>query len=572
VAWKLAHRSRFAADAPLIQHGILRLIAEPPQIEPSLLAHFLKLDEQIVRFILGHDNLDSRLSRFTRVVTPDCTLADLAIDEEMRQQVRRLAVAATKNRRPLRLCFRGVTRADRRRAAEALAGELGVRVVCADLPRMLASELNFEHTIDLLFREVWFKDAILYLDGVDAFMGPDRELAARALVAKLATDAGVTILGSPGSWRIEPEMASGLGLIAIDLSPGFEGRLAAWRSSLDGAGIVVAACDVEVLADRFKLTPVLVDEAIRMAQQGALARASGTVAASDLFAGARAQCSQDLARLARKIEPRHCWSDLVLPDDTLAQLGEIVQMVARRRRVMDDWGFGRKLSLGKGVTALFSGPSGTGKTLAAEILAGELGLELYKIDLSGVVSKYIGETEKNLDRVFAAAENASAILFFDEADALFGKRSEVRDSHDRYANVEISYLLQKMEEYEGIAILATNLRANLDEAFMRRLAFVVHCPFPDEMSRRRIWDAIWPADLPRAADIDTAILAREFRLSGGHIRNIALRAAFLAADDGAIVDMRHVLHAVRREYQKLGKVLSGGEVSCGAKRPLPVRR
>ena len=223
-------------------------------------------------------------------------------------------------------------------------------------------------------------------------------------------------------------------------------------------------------------------------------------------------------------------------------------------------GFYHKLSLGKGVTALFAGPSGTGKTMAAEIIANELGLDLYKIDLSGVVSKYIGETEKNLDRIFAAAENANAILFFDEADALFGKRSEVRDSHDRYANIEISYLLQKMEEYEGIAILATNLRQNLDESFVRRLAFTVHFPFPDEDSRRRIWAGIWPARTPLAPETDMDRLARRFKLSGGNIKNVALAAAFLAAGDGNLVTMEHLIHATRREYQKMGKVLSKTEL------------
>ena len=201
------------------------------------------------------------------------------------------------------------------------------------------------------------------------------------------------------------------------------------------------------------------------------------------------------------------------------------------------WGFGRKLAQGKGVTALFAGPSGTGKTMAAEVIAGELGLDLYKIDLAGVVSKYIGETEKNLDRIFAAAEDANAILFFDEADALFGKRSEVRDAHDRYANIEIAYLLQKMEEYDGVAILATNLRSNLDEAFVRRLAFTVHFPFPDEADRRRIWRGIWPAATPLAADVDLDFLAAQFKLSGGNIKNIALAAAFLAAADGRPVAM-----------------------------------
>jgi SpoVK/Ycf46/Vps4 family AAA+-type ATPase len=228
--------------------------------------------------------------------------------------------------------------------------------------------------------------------------------------------------------------------------------------------------------------------------------------------------------------------------------------------VLSDWGFGAKLSLGKGVNALFAGPSGPGKTMATEIIASELGLDLYKIDLSGVVSKYIGETERNLDRVFSAAEDANAILFFDEADALFGKRSEVRDSHDRYANIEISYLLQKMEEYEGLAILATNLKANLDEAFTRRLAFTIHFPFPDEASRLRIWRGIWPASMSLDSGVDLEFLARQFKLSGGNIKNIALSAAFLAAESNTLVTMSHLLHATGREFQKLGKPLGGDQL------------
>jgi SpoVK/Ycf46/Vps4 family AAA+-type ATPase len=193
--------------------------------------------------------------------------------------------------------------------------------------------------------------------------------------------------------------------------------------------------------------------------------------------------------------------------------------------------------------------------MAAEVIAGDLGLDLYTIDLSGVVSKYVGETEKNLDRIFTAAENANAILFFDEADALFGKRSVVRDSHDRYANIEISYLLQKMEQYEGVAILATNLGQNLDEAFIRRLAFTVNFPFPDEESRRRIWQGIWPKDISLSRDIDLAFLASQYKLSGGEIRNIALSAAFLATSNGGVMKMEHLLHAAQREYQKMGKSL-----------------
>jgi SpoVK/Ycf46/Vps4 family AAA+-type ATPase len=287
------------------------------------------------------------------------------------------------------------------------------------------------------------------------------------------------------------------------------------------------------------------------AAERAHATASATV--EDLFAGARSQSGDSLAALAHRIEPRYTWEDLVLPSDCVAQLHEICQRVAHRHRVLGAWGFDRKLSLGKGVNALFAGPPGTGKTMAAEVIASELRLDLYRIDLAGVVSKYIGETEKNLDRVFSAAESANAILFFDEADALFGKRSEVRDSHDRYANLEISYLLQKMEQHEGIAILATNLRQNLDDAFVRRIAFTVHFPFPDESSRRLIWEQIWPPETPLADDVDFDVMARQFRLSGGNIKNIALASAFLAAGDGGRVTMGHLRQATRREHQKMGK-------------------
>jgi SpoVK/Ycf46/Vps4 family AAA+-type ATPase len=227
--------------------------------------------------------------------------------------------------------------------------------------------------------------------------------------------------------------------------------------------------------------------------------------------------------------------------------------------VYHEWGFDHKLSLGKGLNALFAGPSGTGKTMAAEIIAGELGLDLYKIGLSGVISKYIGETEKNLSRIFSEAETSNAILFFDEADALFGKRSEVRDSHDRYANIEISYLLQKMEEYEGVVILATNLRKNMDDAFVRRMHFTVEFPFPGERERQRIWGRIWPENAPRCQDLDLGFMAHQFELAGGNIRNIALAAAFQAAADGGAVSMAHLVYATRREYQKMGKIIVDSE-------------
>jgi SpoVK/Ycf46/Vps4 family AAA+-type ATPase len=262
--------------------------------------------------------------------------------------------------------------------------------------------------------------------------------------------------------------------------------------------------------------------------------------------------------LAQRIEPVADWDDLVLPEAQRLLLREIASHVRQRTTVYGTWGFSTKGARGLGISALFAGASGTGKTLAAEVLAHELRLDLYRIDLSSVVSKYIGETEKNLRRVFDAAEAGGAILLFDEADALFGKRSEVKDSHDRYANIEVSYLLQRMEIYRGLAILTTNLKSALDAAFLRRIRFIVQFPFPDAVQRAEIWQRIFPRRLP-AENLDMNKLAR-LNVTGGNIRNIALNAAFLAADAHEPVRMTHMLRAAYTEYAKLEKPLTEAEI------------
>jgi hypothetical protein len=262
--------------------------------------------------------------------------------------------------------------------------------------------------------------------------------------------------------------------------------------------------------------------------------------------------------LGRRIEPQAGWDDLVLHERQTAVLREIVAHVRQRPTVHQEWGFAGTLRRGLGVTALFAGGSGTGKTLAAEVMARELGLDLFVIDLSQVVSKYIGETEKNLRRVFDAAERGGALLLFDEADALFGKRSEVKDSHDRYANLEVSYLLMRMEAYRGLAILTTNMKKALDTAFLRRIRFVVDFPFPAEQERAEIWRRVLPSRAP-VKDLDPALLA-QLTVAGGSIRNIALSGAFLAAEEGEALQMRHMLAAARTEYLKLERSLTPTEV------------
>jgi AAA+ superfamily predicted ATPase len=277
----------------------------------------------------------------------------------------------------------------------------------------------------------------------------------------------------------------------------------------------------------------------------------------DLDAAVHRLVSGRLDQLTRRIRPSRSWDDLVLAPDSMTLLHDLVVRYTKSELVYDDWGFRAVPS--RGVVALFSGPSGTGKTLSAEVVAGELGLELFKLDLSSVVSKYIGETEKNLEQVFEAANAGNVVLFFDEADALFGKRSEVKDAHDRYANIEVSYLLQRLEAYDGLVILATNLEKNIDDAFLRRIQCRVEFTLPKPTQRRAIWERNIPPTAPVLGELDVDELARRFELSGGSIRNAAVHAAFLAAADDVPIDMAHVVRGVARELQKMGRLLKRDE-------------
>ncbi len=609
---KLERRAHFfAPSAPLMKHGLLHLTADPHQVQPPFLSYYLKLDEQISRFLLGHSGLDSRLATACELIEPSIQLDSLTLTPEIKQGLRSLARQTRETQQPLRLYFQGLQGLGQRPTAEALAAEIGRLLLCVNLIQVLETNTDFAQLLQLLWREAWFQNAILYLDGLDALGSQANAIPYRQLLAALSQGTSITILAGVQPWLVDG--GAPMGIIVVPFTtPDFARRRTCWQTNLKAAGIAIASTDLDALADRFCLTSDQIASAITTACNTARWRAACSPAPEanrkgeegeqgigeavpnpksqtaaqefregghnpvrpakrrrqapaqnpkliDLFAAARAQSGPALAALARKIEPKFRWNDIVLAPERLAQLWEICNQVKYRHVVYGEWGFDDKLSLGKGVNALFSGPPGTGKTMAAEIIASELQLDLYKIDLSQVVSKYIGETEKNLDRIFTAAENANIILLFDEADALFGKRSEVKDAHDRYANLEIAYLLQKMEEYEGITILTSNLRQNLDEAFTRRIRFIVEFPFPEPEYRLQIWQGIWPKKTPLAAELDLKLLAQKFKLAGGNIRNIALAAAFLAAEEGHCVSMKHLLQATKREFQKMGRLIGEKE-------------
>ncbi len=565
---KLARRAHFAADAPLVRNRLILLNADtdggPAASRPPLLARTVTLDEQIVHLLLDDAGLDSRLATCAvRIPIANANaptpLVSLPLPDGHAAALERLAIRSRETGEPLRLLFHGDPMPLKRRTAEAVAYEAASsRLLAVDLAR-LSRDRELSEILRVICSDAQRSQAVLFIDA-DAYAPAAEEQDRRAMFASaldtIAQQNVSAIVAAPTAWATAAtaERAASEFVHVAFTPPSFAVRRTLWQTQADAAAIKLTDADLTALAGRFRLHPDQIETVVTTARAQAHWHGEPT-AATHLFAAARAQSGQPLATLARKIEPIFSWDDLILPPAVSRHLHALCGRVAHRHRVLEDWGFERTLPLGKGVTALFAGPSGVGKTMAAEVVARELQLDLYKIDLSGIVSKYIGETEKNLERVFLAAEGASAILFFDEADALFGKRSEVRDSHDRYANLEISYLLQKMEAYDGVAILASNLRQHLDDAFVRRLAFTIHFPFPDQAHREKIWTAVWPAAAPLARDVDLAWLAAQFKLSGGHIKNVALAAAFLAAEDDSAIAMRHVFAALEREYQKMGKPL-----------------
>lgn len=563
---KMAYRRNFMADSPLLRHGLLSLANETPQTHSSFLSQTLILNPQISNWLLGQTILDQQLAQFCSCIEPSTTFARLSLNQKTKNALTVLTEHAVANDTPLKLYLHGPTGAGKRSIAEALAALCKRRLLIVDMAGVLRSCDDFNKVFGHLRIETWLHHAVLLIEYAEALSSDEHRHQLNCLRRFIRDYEGIIILaGKESGWAARNRLNAVI-TIPVDL-PDYTERLSLWQSNL-GTLEQLSKPDLDILAQRFRLTPGQITAACQSAKtqalwENALELALVTSSGNQdkpltyLMHAARAQSDHTLSTLTKKVTLNYRWQDLILAENQYSQLQEICLQFTHRDTVYGRWGFGRKLSQGFGLNALFAGPPGTGKTMAAEVIANELGLDMYKIDLSQIVSKYIGETEKNLDRIFNAAENANAILFFDEADALFGKRSEIKDAHDRYANIEVGYLLQKMEEYQGIAILATNLRGNLDDAFVRRMHFIVEFPFPDEQFRQRIWENLFPHETPLGEDVDFGLLAREIRVSGGSIKNIGLASAFYAAEDGGVVCMPHLMRAAHREHQKLGRNWAG---------------
>jgi hypothetical protein len=499
----------------------------------------LRADERIVSYIKGLNYLDDRLEPLlTAISAPQDGLP-------VSQRITATAVlegwasSAELSRAPV-VQLLGQDAATKLSVAADAAGRLGRQVYRLAAGLLPSQAADLETAARLWSRESLLLPLVLYLDA----HAEDAGVPDRAVGRFLANSSGLFLLGTREAW---PELTPAASVVDVARPTPAE-QHATWLRTL-GSGAEQTAGQ---LAGQFDFDAATI---------GRIAR---TAAGHDpgeqlprLWDASTAICRPRMDALAQRIDSRATWDDLVLPEPELDLLHQIADQVRHRADVYIGGGFGERLSRGLGITALFAGPSGTGKTMAAEVLARDLRLSLYRIDLSAVVSKYIGETEKNLRRVFEAAEQGAAVLFFDEADALFGKRSEVKDSHDRYANIEVNYLLQRMESYRGVAVLATNMRSALDQAFLRRLRFVVTFPFPAADERRIIWSKVFPSRT-QTADLDLDRLAG-LTATGGMIHNIALNAAFLAARDATRVTMPLLLQAARAEFRKLELPVSEGD-------------
>ncbi|MGW1412351.1 ATP-binding protein [Streptomyces sp. NPDC002403] len=525
-------RGRLSARAPL-REGRLLLVED---LDRPFLTRALRVPDRVTAYLLGDD-------------TPDPRLADLLAPWHAVPGVGDPAPLAGALAHGASLAYLSE---DQGGAGTALAAaaltRAGHRVLGLDLAR-LAEDPSPAEAVRSLVREARLTGAGVVCAPLDAVSREHPELL------RLLTGTPVpTVLVGRAPWDASWSAAPPLLLHAPRVEPST--RAALWTEAYDAP--VPGTIDVDRLLSPFLLTPEQITRAARGAAQTTHLD-GGTLTPDHVRQGARAQNAAGLDRLARRIEPTVTWDDLVLPPDTHAQLRELTARARHRDRVLGEWGMRPGGGRGRGVSALFAGDSGTGKTMSAEVIAADLGLDLYTVDLATVIDKYVGETEKNLERIFSEAAGVNGVLLFDEADAIFGKRSDVKDAHDRYANVESAYLLQRMESFDGLAILATNLRANLDDAFTRRLDLVIDFPVPDPEQRLVLWERCLGPALPRGKDLDLAFCAENFELAGGNIRSIAVTSAYLAADTGEPVTMPTLIHAIQREYQKLGRLTLASE-------------
>lgn len=535
---------RLKSTGKLRQHHVLDVVKDPGKPHMPMLSQQLQVDERVIHFLLGDDEPDHRLMEVLTVGPFDktTTLPD-SILNPIYQAIPNAPI----------VYMRGLADMGQEETAAALCEPYDIDLVVFDAKKLEDIDVSDEDAWRLSMREGYLRSAAFMVLNWESVLQDEYRQPPRFVWRAMLDYPFPIFLCGEKDWEpIDNQRDRRLLRMTFEI-PDYHHRLATWQRISQEVDVEIDDQIIEELASKFRFNRRQIVRSLYTASD--IAASTGQELSRDaLYEGVQAHASLQLGQLAKRVIPRATWEELILPEEQMIQLREIVQR-ARFAHVVEDWGYKERYRNMHGVSALFAGESGTGKTLSAQVIARELGLVMYRIDLSAVVSKYIGETEKNLARIFTEAHSSNAILFFDEADALFGKRSEVKDARDRYANIEVAYLLQQIEDYDGVAIMATNLRQNLDDAFTRRLDFMVDFPFPDPDYREALWVSHFPKSAPLADDVDIHLLSSRYHLAGGNIRNAALAAAFLAASDGGIITMKHIQSAIRREHQKMGRLL-----------------
>jgi AAA+ superfamily predicted ATPase len=526
------------------------------------------LHSAIAGYLLGESNIDTVLQGFARIFHGEKNIDELTLDDELKKSLSAIlfelekSITPSNGRSASYYYFYGPSGGGKKSTASALCLKLGLPLLIVDVASLLFRDIDTTMIVQSIVRQAILSPAGILFQYNDLLFTEDPKsvLLWRKILDETArVRIPLFFTGkTPRKFFDDGNDAQEISLEFPVPETGVRARI--WGTATAAADIAICQDSVKTLADRYRFTPGRILSIVKSAVRDCAKAQDEQIKLGCLLHRCSATLAARLPRFATKITSPFSWNDLVLPASQKEMLHDICLHVHHQEKVFGEWGFNAKVATGQGINALFTGFSGTGKTMAAGILAKALVQDIYKIDLSLVVSKYIGETEKNLSTIFNEVDAGQAILFFDEADALFGKRSNVKDAHDRYANIEVAYLLQKMEEYQGITILATNLRQNMDEAFARRMHYIIEFPLPDRDDRERLWRNAFPAEAPLES-LDFPFLARQFSITGANIKNIALAAALRAAEKKERIAMPHVLSAVRREYKKTGSFLSEDAVA-----------
>jgi SpoVK/Ycf46/Vps4 family AAA+-type ATPase len=570
VGERLRARGRFQPEAPLFAHRLLTLDRNRPDAKDNLLNCELKVPPRVARIILGSDPTGGGVS-YAQLEEPEVELDQVMLPPETRQELVQLLAAQPSLRerlsdwgydellergRAVTILIQGAPGTGKSMLARALARRLDKPLLVIEGHRLTEAGRNLEQELDELLLEARLRDAVVLFEAAEALFGRGNARLSGVLFRALDRFDGLCLLATNQPERLDPTLDRRVLLRLVLELPGPALRERIWRQLLGPRVPLGPDVNLAPLAKRYELSGGAIKSAVLYAVSKSVARGDGSpLAQADLEQAAQAQLRGDLSNFAEKTRgSRLTLEVLILPEEEKSQIREIIAAGRQRAKVLFQWGFSEKLPTGKGLIALFSGEPGTGKTLAAEVVAAELGLPLYRVNPAKVVSKYVGETEKNLNEILSQAKSSNSILFFDEADALFSTRvAKVESANDRFVNLETNFLLQQLERYEGIVILATNLETTIDQAFKRRIAYHVQIPFPKPEDRTVIWRTLIPSKAP-SAPIDFAKLARNFELSGGHIKNAILRAAYVAAERGEPIDYDMLAHAAELESVAAGKL------------------